>query len=126
MRTRDWAASSAIASGEFVRIVEQKDASPDERAITRNQHGLLRVRRAVAVVGLERIRPNNKQNEYYLTDCPDPAQGGGQTGGGGASLRYRRGSASTRACNWPRVERSIQERAQEELMLAGVTIVLRR
>lgn len=58
------------ASGDFLRIVEQKDASSQERAITEINIGCYIFDGPSLLWALDRIRPNNKQNEYYLTDCP--------------------------------------------------------
>ena len=38
-----WAASCATRTADFRGIVEEKDATPDQRRITRSQHELLRV-----------------------------------------------------------------------------------
>ena len=58
------------ASGRFQRIVEQKDATAAELAITEvnmstyvfEAHALLRA--------LANLRPDNAAGEYYITDCP--------------------------------------------------------
>ncbi|MDZ7748240.1 MAG: hypothetical protein U5K43_04890 [Halofilum sp. (in: g-proteobacteria)] len=56
------------AAGAIERIVEEKDASADERAIDEVNTGLLAMRTAALaqhVAGLDR---DNAQGEYYLTD----------------------------------------------------------
>ena len=58
------------AAGQFVGIVEEKDAMEEQRKLTEvnmstyvfNGPDLLHV--------LDKLQPNNKQGEYYLTDCP--------------------------------------------------------
>ncbi len=57
--------------GEVIRIVEHKDASAEEHAITEVNTGIL-----VAPTGnlkdwLSRVNNNNAQGEYYLTDVVD-------------------------------------------------------
>jgi bifunctional UDP-N-acetylglucosamine pyrophosphorylase/glucosamine-1-phosphate N-acetyltransferase len=57
------------AAGEFVRIVEQKDATPEERRITEINTGCFAFDGPSLFAALDNVRPNNVQSEYYLTDC---------------------------------------------------------
>lgn len=57
-------------SSEFVKIVEQKDGSEDERQIREINAGLYCFESAKLVKALSRIKPNNAQAEFYLTDVP--------------------------------------------------------
>jgi bifunctional UDP-N-acetylglucosamine pyrophosphorylase/glucosamine-1-phosphate N-acetyltransferase len=58
------------AAGRFLRIVEQKDAGPEERAI-REVNMSTYVFAADALLGaLSRLDNANASGEYYLTDCP--------------------------------------------------------
>ncbi len=56
------------AAGRLVRIVEQKDATPEQRAITLVNSGIYAFRRADLFRCLKQVRPDNAQGEYYLTD----------------------------------------------------------
>jgi len=56
--------------GAFVRIVEEKDASPAERRIEEVNTGCYVFRCPDLFEALEHLRPDNRQAEYYLTDCP--------------------------------------------------------
>lgn len=58
-------------AGEFLRIVEQKDASADELKITEINTGCFAYDTAALFDALEEIRPNNAQGEFYLTDCAE-------------------------------------------------------
>lgn len=58
------------SSGDFLRIVEQKDATPAEAAIREINTGCFAFDCASLLDALARIRPENEQSEYYLTDCP--------------------------------------------------------
>jgi bifunctional UDP-N-acetylglucosamine pyrophosphorylase / glucosamine-1-phosphate N-acetyltransferase len=51
-----------------LRIVEQRDASFEEQAITEWNTGIYCFRRSVLVPALRRVTPDNDQGEYYLTD----------------------------------------------------------
>ena len=57
-------------AGEFLRIVEQKDATEDERQIREINAGIYCFDGAKLFQTLERVRPTNSQGEYYLTDVP--------------------------------------------------------
>ncbi len=50
------------------KIVEQKDASKKELAITEINSGIYVFNKQKLFEALELIKPNNKQGEYYLTD----------------------------------------------------------
>jgi bifunctional UDP-N-acetylglucosamine pyrophosphorylase/glucosamine-1-phosphate N-acetyltransferase len=57
-------------AGDFVKIVEQKDATDEERQIREVNAGIYCFESAKLVDGLSRIKPNNAQGEFYLTDVP--------------------------------------------------------
>jgi bifunctional UDP-N-acetylglucosamine pyrophosphorylase / glucosamine-1-phosphate N-acetyltransferase len=59
------------SSGEFLRIVEHKDATPQERAITEINTGCFAFDGPALFKALDEVRPNNVQSEYYLTDCAE-------------------------------------------------------
>jgi bifunctional UDP-N-acetylglucosamine pyrophosphorylase/glucosamine-1-phosphate N-acetyltransferase len=54
--------------GRVQRIVEERDATPAERAITEINPGFYCIRSEVLGPLLARLRPNNVQGELYLTD----------------------------------------------------------
>ncbi len=54
----------------FVRIVEQKDATRDERLIREINSGLYCFETTELLRALDQVQPNNRQGEYYLTDVP--------------------------------------------------------
>jgi len=54
--------------GELLRIVEDRDATPDERAIREINSGLFCFHAAELFPALKRVTRRNSQNEYYLTD----------------------------------------------------------
>lgn len=59
------------SEGEFLRIVEEKDASEAEKTITEINTGCFAFDSASLLAALESIKPNNAQGEYYLTDCAE-------------------------------------------------------
>ena len=58
----------ANADGTIDRIVEHKDASETERAISVINSGIYVVNSQVLFEALDRVRNDNAQAEYYLTD----------------------------------------------------------
>ena len=56
------------AQGRLVRIVEHKDATPEQRAITLVNSGIYAFDRAHLFRCLKQVKPTNAQGEYYLTD----------------------------------------------------------
>jgi len=56
--------------GRFLKIVEQKDATVEERQIREINAGIYCFDSEKLFAALERVRPTNSQGEYYLTDVP--------------------------------------------------------
>jgi UDP-N-acetylglucosamine diphosphorylase/glucosamine-1-phosphate N-acetyltransferase len=54
--------------GNFLRIVEEKDASDDEKKITEINSGIYFVKSSLLFNALDSVSDNNAQGEYYLTD----------------------------------------------------------
>jgi bifunctional UDP-N-acetylglucosamine pyrophosphorylase / glucosamine-1-phosphate N-acetyltransferase len=61
----------------IARIVEEKDASPTERAITEINSGIYAFDLSTLFAALHRITPQNAQAEYYLTDLVGILRGDG-------------------------------------------------
>src|SRR5437588_2398479 len=57
-------------AGGFLKIVEQKDASDDERQIQEVNTGIYCFAGKELFKALGRVQPTNSQGEYYLTDVP--------------------------------------------------------
>jgi bifunctional UDP-N-acetylglucosamine pyrophosphorylase/glucosamine-1-phosphate N-acetyltransferase len=57
--------------GRVARVVEERDASLEQRAITEVNTGVYAFRRDLLGPALRRITPANTQGEYYLTDVVD-------------------------------------------------------
>jgi len=63
----------APASAEVLKIVEHRDATPEERAIREINVGTYVVDGRFLFAALEKVEPHNAQGEYYLTDIVDMA-----------------------------------------------------
>jgi bifunctional UDP-N-acetylglucosamine pyrophosphorylase/glucosamine-1-phosphate N-acetyltransferase len=55
----------------FVRIVEHKDATPEEQKVKEINSGIYCFDGRKLFAALERVQPANKQGEFYLTDVPE-------------------------------------------------------
>ncbi|MEM6328650.1 MAG: NTP transferase domain-containing protein [Planctomycetota bacterium] len=58
------------SAGRFVGIVEERDATPDERAITEVNMSTYVFENADLLASLAELTTSNAQAEYYITDCP--------------------------------------------------------
>ena len=57
-------------AGEFVGIVEEKDATDEQRKITEVNMSTYVFDAAELRTTLDKLTNDNQQNEYYITDCP--------------------------------------------------------
>ncbi len=64
--------------GEFLAIIEEKDATPDQRAITEVSLSTYVFRPDALLSALQQLTANNVQGEYYLTDCPGVLKAAGE------------------------------------------------
>ncbi|MFN8705647.1 MAG: NTP transferase domain-containing protein [Planctomyces sp.] len=109
-------------NGQFQRIVEQKDATPEERAITEINTGCYVFRTPELLASLTKIRPNNAQSEYYLTDCPGILMTEGFRVSASCSLTIEEAMGVNTRVQLAEVQRSIQAVILRDLMLSGVTV----
>jgi bifunctional UDP-N-acetylglucosamine pyrophosphorylase / glucosamine-1-phosphate N-acetyltransferase len=58
------------AAGRFIGIVEEKDATPEQKKIQEVNLSCYLFNCRDLVDALDQIRADNAQGEYYLTDCP--------------------------------------------------------
>lgn len=62
----------------FARIIEHKDATPEERLIREINSGIYCFETAKLFRALNEVKPANQQGEYYLTDVPAILATGGE------------------------------------------------
>ena len=111
------------AAGRLSKIVEEKDASTAQRAITEINSGIYALDLSVVFEALEQIGTANKQGEYYLPDLI-------------AIFRKQKRAVATWTVERAEEIRGINSRAElaevttmvrqqknEELMAAGVTLI---
>jgi bifunctional UDP-N-acetylglucosamine pyrophosphorylase/glucosamine-1-phosphate N-acetyltransferase/UDP-N-acetylglucosamine pyrophosphorylase len=58
------------ADGGFLAIIEEKDATPEERAVTEVNMSTYVFDSSDLLQSLEQLTTENVQGEYYITDCP--------------------------------------------------------
>lgn len=58
------------ADGNFLGIVEQKDATDEQKRITEVNMSTYVFHAPELLQALEQLRNHNRQNEFYITDCP--------------------------------------------------------
>lgn len=111
------------ADGRVTRIVEQKDASPEEQAIREVNTGILSAPVERLRDWLGRIGNNNAQNEYYLTDIVGLAVADGVevvTSHPGAHWETLGVNSKVQLAQ---LERVFQREVAEQLLEAGVTVI---
>ena len=109
--------------GEFLKIVEQKDATPEEAAITEINVGCYVFDSRRLFSALAEIRPNNKQGELYLTDCCGILKARGETVVAAKRLDIVEALGVNTRAQLVDVHRAMQQSFLDRLMAAGVTIV---
>ena len=66
-------------AGNFLRIVEDRDCTPAQKQIRELNVGIYAFDCRALLESLDRIKNNNAQNEYYLTDVPEILRSEGRT-----------------------------------------------
>ena len=111
------------AEGWLERIVEEKDASEEERLIREINTGIYCVRSSFLIEGLKEIGRENAQGEYYLTDLAEVARKRGLRCSAhivGDPMEVM--GINTRLDLATAMEVLRQEKVRE-LMLSGVTVI---
>ena len=108
--------------GQFVCIREQKDATTDERRITEINTGCYAFETPWLLESLRKLKPDNSQAEYYLTDCPRILMDSGQVVAASCSLTIEESIGVNNRVQLAEVRRHIQSEILKHLMLNGVTI----
>ena len=110
------------AAGHVQRIVEDKDASEAERAITEINTGIV-VGNAGAMSGwLARLGNDNAQGEYYLTDIIELAAHDGVAVAGTRLADIDEAMGINDRTHLAAAERTLQRRLAEDAMRSGATL----
>ena len=111
------------AAGAFQRIVEEKDATPEQKQIQEVNTGCYAFDAALLLSALDQLRPNNVQSEYYLTDCPRVLLDAGHPVDAEACFTIAEALGVNTRSQLAEVTRSIQHTTQERWMTNGVSII---
>lgn len=110
------------SDGGVLKIVEQKDASDEEKKIREVNSGMYVFDGEALAYALSKITPNNAQGEYYLTDTLEILLSAGHKVGGYAiedNDEIRGINDRVQLCE---AEKIMQKRINESHMRNGVTI----
>jgi len=110
-------------AGEVLAIVEERDATDDQRKITEINTGLLACPARLLGPWLETLKAENEQGEYYLTDVAASAAADGVRVNAVSAESETEVMGINDKLQLAQAERAYQARIANELMLNGVTLV---
>lgn len=111
------------ANGNFERIVEQKDANDEQQRITEINTGCYAFSTPLLLDSLNKLKPDNAQAEYYLTDCPRILMDDGHRVSASCSLTIQEAIGVNNRVQLAEVRAIIQADILKRAMLSGVTVV---
>jgi bifunctional UDP-N-acetylglucosamine pyrophosphorylase/glucosamine-1-phosphate N-acetyltransferase len=109
--------------GEFEKIVEEKDATAEEKRVQEINTGCYAFDSQSLLASLDQIRPNNSQSEYYLTDCPRVLKDSGKTVVALEAFDMVEALGVNTREQLAEVTRTLQQAAMSHWMVNGTTIV---
>jgi bifunctional UDP-N-acetylglucosamine pyrophosphorylase/glucosamine-1-phosphate N-acetyltransferase len=110
-------------AGGFERIVEARDASPEQLRLRRVNAGLYAFPAPDVFRYLDRLDTGNAQGELYLTDAPALARADGRAIAAVPLADLTEAWGVNSRQDLARVHRALLDRRLEELMEAGVTVL---
>ncbi len=108
--------------GRLDKIVEFKDATPEERAVTLCNSGLMAVRSADLFRLLAQLKNDNAAGEYYLTDLVELARQDGRFSVGIETDAVEVAGVNSRG-ELAGLEQEWQQRRRTRAMVEGATLV---
>jgi bifunctional UDP-N-acetylglucosamine pyrophosphorylase / glucosamine-1-phosphate N-acetyltransferase len=111
------------ANGEFVEIIEQLDATPDQREIREVFPSYYCVRAEELLFALAKLKNDNKKGEYYLTDIYGILRKAGKKVVAIQAVTQEDVIGVNNRQQLAEVDAIMQDRIQRQLRDAGVTIV---
>jgi bifunctional UDP-N-acetylglucosamine pyrophosphorylase / glucosamine-1-phosphate N-acetyltransferase len=109
--------------GEFIEIIEQPDATVEQRAVREVFPSIYCVRASELLFALARLKNENKKGEYYLTDIFGILRAAGKKVTAVQAVQAEDVFAINTREQLAQVDAVMQERIQRQLREAGVTIV---
>lgn len=111
------------AGRRLLRIVEHKDAAPEEIALTEINTGIMAVDAGLLHRWLPQLGNDNAQGEYYLTDCVAMAVAEGLEVGSAKLVDAAEALGVNNRRQLAEVERFYQAREAGRLLDEGVTLI---
>jgi bifunctional UDP-N-acetylglucosamine pyrophosphorylase/glucosamine-1-phosphate N-acetyltransferase len=109
-------------AGELLAIREEKDATPEERALTLCNSGIMAFDGRILLDLLSRIDNKNKAGEYYLTDAVEIARAAGHRVAFELIAEDEVHGVNTRA-QLAKAEAILQSRLRARAMEGGATLI---
>src|SRR5947209_4720154 len=110
-------------NGDFVEIVEQSDASAEQREIREVFPSYYCLRSEELLLALSKLTNNNKKREYYLTDVYSILRNAGKKVLAVQAVTQEDSLAVNDRIQQAEVDAIMQDRIQKRLRSEGVTIV---
>ena len=111
------------AEGDVEGIVEEKDATPEQREIAEINSGILAFDGAFLAEALGRVGNDNAKGEYYLTDTVGIARGDGLTVGAFAVEDVMQTEGANDRAQLAALGRELNRRIVTQWMKDGVTVM---
>lgn len=110
-------------NNSVIKIVEDKDASPEEKAINEINTGIYCIHASFLFSGLKNIKRENAQGEYYLPDLIEMAAKASQKVACLTHIEPAEVMGINNRIELAQANEEMRERINNELMLSGVTLV---
>ncbi|SFT28593.1 bifunctional UDP-N-acetylglucosamine pyrophosphorylase / Glucosamine-1-phosphate N-acetyltransferase [Paenibacillus sp. BC26] len=110
-------------AGNVLRIVEQKDCTPEQAAITEINTGMYCFDNKKLFQALKKVTNNNAQGEFYLTDVMEILKNAGETVGAYCTPDYAEGIGVNDRVGLGEAEALMRARINRKHQINGVTII---
>ena len=110
-------------NGRVARIVEHRDATPEEREIAEVNTSIYCFKRSLLAPALRRLEPDNAQGEYYLTDVISVLATAGHAVDSVVAPSAAEASGVNDRLQLAAAETEMRRRTNEGLLRSGVTMV---
>jgi bifunctional UDP-N-acetylglucosamine pyrophosphorylase/glucosamine-1-phosphate N-acetyltransferase len=111
------------SNGQVIKIVEHKDATPEERLVTEVNTGIYCFERSALFAALAGLNCNNVQGEYYLTDVMSILASQNAKVWATAAEDFQETFGINSRAQLAEAEKILRKRKAVELMDNGVTIM---
>jgi bifunctional UDP-N-acetylglucosamine pyrophosphorylase / glucosamine-1-phosphate N-acetyltransferase len=109
--------------GSFLRIVEERDATPEERAIDEYNSGCYAFNGTLLADAIKRVTTDNEQRQEYLTDVVDILRGDGHEVGTMLAADAGEITGVNDRVQLSEARRELNDRILDGWMRAGVTVI---